>query len=429
MSFINDAIEYYRRHGAHGGVDPRLEVPYVLSLEDLRQHGVRSNRRRSPGGLSSGFDVNPRPVSKGRRSGMLGNRRNPTHRTPPQVDKKKLKTSISPAKKVAKSTPEPTPEPGPVHRNFLPSGGDPYSNLQDSGQAMEGHDDHEVPVMPPPRKVVKIHNDYFTVNLPFVVRLSSIDASVYTISSNTRPVFTWRCNSIYDPLKEIRTDPSVLPLDPTGYTLGDARHDSDIQPMGRDIWASHYKYYRVLHSEINVSVVSSCHGTSQLDTGVASPFKNKFCYGYELTDEDGKICDDVDAFLCTKRAKRKMLEPCDVQTTSYWNGTVAVTQQRNLNVSNGAISYKYTPRSWKHHVEEAGVEERWTPINQNPGIDHELHFRMFHMTGEANPSGRFSFLITGYYQVQFRECEEDFFKRYSGNTASYGGAGEDAIDD
>ena len=307
----------------------------------------------------------------------------------------------------------------------LPELDQSVSNLQRNPQ-MQGHDDHEVPVIPPPRKIAKTHPDYFTINLPVCIRIDPINVGVLTWN-NSQPLFTIRLNSIYDPLKQYRTG-----NDFEGNSLGDPMQNKNIQPKGRDIWATHFKYYRVLKSEFDVSIDSTCACECQTGAGTASPWENKFCYGYELTDEDGQISNNVDAFLTTKMAKRKMLQPAPAMQQTYWDGAGNPTVTRNTSVSHGAFSYTYHPATWRHHVEEAGVEERWTPINQNPGIDHELHMRMFHMH-YGSPAGRASILITGYYTVQFRETLDSFFKDYditdAKNIAPYTGTGHSTVDD
>jgi hypothetical protein len=281
-------------------------------------------------------------------------------------------------------------------------------------------------VIPPPRKIAKTHPDYFTINLPVCIRIDNLGVALLTYN-NTQPVFTIRLNSIYDSLKQTRTG-----NDFEGTDLGDPMQDRDIQPKGRDIWAAHFKYYRVLKSEFDISIDSTVLAASQTSSDQESPWAGKFCWGYELTDEDGQISNNVDAFLTTKMAKRKMLQPAKAYKMSYWNGTAATTVDRNMGVSHDAVSYTYHPATWRHHVEEAGVEERWTPINQNPGIDHELHMRMFHMN-QGTPNGRISILITGYYTVQFRETLDSFFKDYdvtdAKNIAPYTGVGHSTVDD
>ena len=125
-----------------------------------------------------------------------------------------------------------------------------------------------------------------------------------------------------------------------------------------------------------------------------------------------------------------MLQPAPAFEAPFYNGSTAASVTRNDGISHGAVSYSYNPATWRHHVEEAGVEERWTAINQNPGIDHELHMRMFHMS-EITPAGRISILITGFYTVQFRETLDSFFKSYNVATeiAPYTDTGHSTSDD
>lgn len=294
----------------------------------------------------------------------------------------------------------------------------PLSNSPASAP-MQGHDDHEVPVIPPPRKVAKIHPDYFTVDLPFCIRLNDIDIAGFT-RVNSEPVFTLRMNSVYDPFKQIRT--------PAGLTNPD--QDSDVQPQGRDVWAAHFKYYRVLNAKFSARITSTVAGITQQSSGTISPWNHSFAYGYELTDEDQTISTTLEAFMVTKRAKRKILEPA-TRRTIYAGGVEGSVVHYNHGLAHGGIEYDYNPSSWVHHVEEAGVEERWTPVNNNPGIDHELNFRLFHMNDVA-PAGRMAIMVTGYYRVQFREAIDATFKVYDqsgGTEATYGTGTEDPLDD
>ena len=81
-----------------------------------------------------------------------------------------------------------------------------------------GTDGDEVGVIPPPRKLSKIHPDYFTINVPQVYRLTAAAANI--LYASTTPLATIRLNSIYDPLKAARA------------TLNNPSTQSDVQPTG-----------------------------------------------------------------------------------------------------------------------------------------------------------------------------------------------------
>jgi hypothetical protein len=207
-----------------------------------------------------------------------------------------------------------------------------------------------------------------------------------------------------------------------GTGLSDPTIEIDIQPQGRDIWASHFKYYRVLHASFKLTFITDAKTDPDQDK---RPEHNSFLVGYELTDEDGEISDNMEMFMLTKHAKRQVLKPC--MTNHYWNGTT--TRSTYQNPSTTSLTYVYNPNSWDYHVEEQGSEERWTPIKQNPSIDHELNVRCMHMDASTAPTGNISLFITCNYTVQFREATDSFFKTRSTAVATYGGTGEDPTDD
>lgn len=292
---------------------------------------------------------------------------------------------------------------------------------QKPGTIMQAHDSShntegdEVPIVPPPRKMAKIHPDYFSINLPYCFREDSFNLNTFVYNNRT-PLMTIRLNSIYDPLKAIRTG-----NDTEGNPLTNPNQQSNRQPAGRDIWAAHFKYYRVLGASVKVTLVQNGRAPTQTE----SPFQNSFMFGYELTDEDGQISDRVETFCTTKNAERMMLG--SATNVTYHNGVAAVVDSTNVRAAQ--FVYKYNPAEWNYHVEEKSGEERWTPISQNPGIDHELQVRLFHLNDLFGPSGLGAVLVQINYQVQFREALDSFYKADDTTVATYGGTGEDPIDD
>ena len=264
-----------------------------------------------------------------------------------------------------------------------------------------GTDGDEVGVIPPPRKISKIHPDYFTITLPHVDKFTSINGADVEYNVQ-RPFLKIRLNSIYDPIKEINSTNPAITDDPI--------KDSDKQPQGRDIWQSHFKYYRVLEARVKLTFLNSSVNTT------TDPFWNSFAIGYELSDENAALCQRREMFLMTKHAKRAILPA----TVEHFGNTRVPSSE--------VMAYKYRPESWDFHVEEMGSEERWTPIKQNPAIDHDLNVRFFHMsTAAANV--RVGVLVQIEYDVQFREGTDAFIKTYTPGAATYGGADEDALDD
>lgn len=269
----------------------------------------------------------------------------------------------------------------------------------------------EVEVVPPPRKLAKIHPDYFTVTLPYVTRgWTSNEASfAYAV---TTPFAVIRLNSIYDPLKAAHAG------------AGAPTFNSNVQPQGRNIWESHFKYYRVLKTHVKLTFISTRHQSTN-----ARPFDEAYVVGYELIDEDQPVSNNTDMFLMTKHAKREILPPCNRILT--FDSTGAEVTRGHALPQTKVMTFTYTPGMWNHHVEELGIEERWTPILQNPAIDHDMAIRIMHLdaTTPATDGETVGVLIQLSYEVQFREATDTFFKTYNTEVATYGGAGEDPADD
>ena len=94
---------------------------------------------------------------------------------------------------------------------------------------------------------------------------------------NSQSVALIRLNSIYDPIRNAHTG-TEFPiyatnraggantvaklLDPTAATSTSSITQGTVnnvntRPQGRDIWAAHFKYYRVLRSDVKVTWVNS----------------------------------------------------------------------------------------------------------------------------------------------------------------------------
>lgn len=295
----------------------------------------------------------------------------------------------------------------------------PVSNLQAMGKRA-GTDGEEVPVMPPPSKVSKIHPDYFTISLPYIYRFDSF-ASANLVYANDRPLLRIRLNSIYDPIKEVNATVVGVGDDPL--------FDADTQPQGRDIWASHFKYYRVLGSRVKLTFLNG-YPVKIFNQGAnRTAFHNAFAVGYELVDEDGIVSNNTEMFLTTKHANRAIMGP----GYSAFEYVGTQTDELTANVRTKIMTYDYNPSNWTYHVEETGSEERWTPIKQNPSIDHDLAVRVMHLDDtnapEPTSAGLFCLMVQIEYLVQFREATDSFFKTQTTTTATYGGDGEDAVDD
>ena len=92
-----------------------------------------------------------------------------------------------------------------------------------------GGNTDEVPLVPEPKRIGKIVQDYTTIVLPFYQRIN-IDTSQVG-GTNSVDI---RLNSIYDPI--------------VGTT-------TNRQPQGRDAFAQNYQYYRVIRSSVDAQWV------------------------------------------------------------------------------------------------------------------------------------------------------------------------------
>lgn len=312
--------------------------------------------------------------------------------------------------KKSKSTSAPTA--APVHRRI-----EPVENSLQSAQ-MPGGNNMEVAVIPPPRKIVKITNDHFTVNLPFVTRTWSSAEAAFTFDV-TDPFAVIRLNSIYDPIK--KTHATKL-----------ATFNTDVQPHGRHIWDTHFQFYRVLKTHVKLTFVNNRVLHHLKDD---RPFNEHYVVGYELVDESQQISNHVDMFLMTKRAKREILGPAGFGIT-FKSGAVLpaeegdVVNQYPQKVATKVMTYTYVPEAWNTHVEEKGQEERWTPIGANPSIDHDMVIRIMHLD-KALPEATakaIGVLIQVSYDVQFRESVDSFTKTLNNDTGTYPDAEAEADD-
>lgn len=318
-----------------------------------------------------------------------------------------VKSSMSGRSKTRAGTPY-TP---PKKRNINHT----QSNLQ-SMTKRAGTDGDEVPVMPIPKKVARIHPDYFTVNLPHITRIGPGTNSTVILPANvefaeTQPIAIIRLNSIFDSFKNVNATSIGTDDDPI--------LNRDRQPQGRDIWASHFKFYRVIKADVKITWISTAPASS------LSGFFNHFVVGYELTDEDGAIADNAEMFMMTKRAAHNILKPAFVERVREGESTVIFPIRPSVVVQ----QYTYRPESWNYHVEEQGSEERWTPIGANPSIDHDMQLRMLHLDDQNTPAnGDYNLMVQINYTVQFREATDSFFKVRSTATAGYPDAEGEADD-
>ena len=114
-----------------------------------------------------------------------------------------------------------------MHRRIAPIQVSAGQNARKGARANMVNDGEEVAVVPPPAKISKIMNDYTTIKLPwheiYYGQISNV---------NSQDVLVLRLNSI--------TDPWV--------------NGTNHRPQGYIQWSTLYKYYRVLESQVNITV-------------------------------------------------------------------------------------------------------------------------------------------------------------------------------
>lgn len=280
----------------------------------------------------------------------------------------------------------------------LPNMTEPWQKVS----ARAGTDGEEVPVAKVPKLLSKVVPNHFTIDLPYVVLLD-VNPGTY-LDVNSTPIVRIRLNSVYDPI--------------VGAT-------ADVQPQGRDLWASHFKYYRVLGCHV-VLTLSNTHPNAQSAATVAKTTHfGAYVWGFELCDQDQTICGTRDAFLVSKHAKRSFIKAA--KTHVYYNGATSITIP--IEDRSDTISYTYNPNDWNYHIREVGSEERWTPIAQNPSVDHDLVVRAFHCRSDApiSDSNLMALAVQIMYTVQFMEEDEAAYKVRDVSAAAYpdGGGGAD----
>ena len=231
-----------------------------------------------------------------------------------------------------------------------------------SGKATTGHGE-EIEVVPPPKRIALAAPDYFTVDLPYAIFFH------YRVqkSATGNTVRQFSLNGIADP---------------------DLLSGSSKQPMGRDTWAQVYQYYRVLGSTCSVKIVN--HGT--LPAPETDTNRDVILAGLEWNTDSTNFVTTENAFMEAKQTKAMMIP-----------GAGGFPNLANI----GHLKHEYTPEAWHYHVDETGVEERWTPIAENPADSHIVAFRLFPSGSDDNAAGNlynidYVFNIT--YTVQFREA-------------------------
>lgn len=221
--------------------------------------------------------------------------------------------------------------------------------------------DEEVPVIPPPKVIALSAPDYFTINLPYAVTGHRSNSK-----QNLPLPFFFRLNSIFDPQ----------------ITAIGTEH----QPMGRDLWTGVYQYYRVLQSVANITIVN--YQTNEAVTGTTHP---SFIAGISpQEDNTNTTIDTREALMESKIAQWQICHPIE---TNHHSASFTMT---------------YNPEEWHYHVQESGIDERWTPIGENPPVQHLVCLHIANMRDADVRALNCQITVSMTFTVQFREANSSY---------------------
>lgn len=212
--------------------------------------------------------------------------------------------------------------------------------------------DANPPIMPVPGRIANQMSDYATYTLRYTELFTAVD-----ISANWTKQF--RINSIFDP----------------NYT------DTGHQPMGRDLLATIYNYYRVLKTEISCQL-----GTPTLvsDIGTLNTMElQPIIIGDLVGTGVSTIPTSVETLGETKRG-RCWLSPGQ-NSISKWDRTIYPGLLDETIDTNGAT--------------DQTLLSIWTPMGSNPA---EEQYYTIMADGQAGGYHTASVLVQIKYTVQFR---------------------------
>lgn len=302
------------------------------------------------------------------RSGQLrgGKKYKPTKQ--PDAPRKK-RTEAGSFKKI-------TPDPQAQHRKFAI-----YNMPAEKYKIKNVADDHEVAIMPMPKRVAKIAPDYATINLPY------FNTFMHTTTGVNFATQVIRLNSCFDP----------------SFTFASVH-----QPYGRDKYVSFgYKFYRVLNADVTIRFIQAGNSSTQLINN------HTFC-GYELTDDSADLFSDYRRMVEGKHSKTELL----LSPNLNFAGTGGHAIEMN---------YHYDPNHWDFHVQGEDTDQRWTPIGNNPLVNQFLAIHTGAAHGGISPDDvgwatAVRLFVHVNYTVQFRE--QTYIK--SGVDTTSGPTGEPA---
>lgn len=355
----------------------------ALELENIAagfaRNGFAETTGLNAGGVGGGAAVAAAPVVIGAALQQLGRgqKRKRDHSEPDNPEDGPSQTVFA-IEDISESEPEDTSE-DMAHRR-ISTGPMKRANLK-GGEATEGG---EVAVVPPPKQISKIHPDYITITLPYFENIQ-IDVSKTNGTSHT----DIRLNSIYDPI------------------VGTV---SNTQPQGRDNWAQNFQFYRVLGTNVKLTLING-----QTAGGTTNPNNLLWAWGYELIEAGAAVANGIDMFQTTKHAKRAIIGPA-ASTFDNFSSSHRISQP-----AMSVLTHEYHPESWDYHVHETGIEERWTPVGANPTNEHYMALRFIGYNGQdiSTFTGEMHLHIAIEYHVQFREVESSLLKTPDSTVATY----------
>lgn len=237
------------------------------------------------------------------------------------------------------------------------------------GQGNIGATNDEVDVVPPPAKIAKIINDYFTVQLPLGTCVDFAQTMTGQAAITKRFI---NLNTINTPLSGSNND----------Y-------------RGRNQWASIFQYYRVLKTDVKLTW-----------TQCTVPVMVGWHLHEDTSDSNWTTTRDM---MEAKHGGFDILYPhipdqFMVDNVASKTGTINEIRQQ----------YSFNPSTWEHHVTKYGTEERWTAIGGSPNVPRYIHFGAVSCGALAREDGNTdtgqSFAVRCYIQllvtVQFREAAE-----------------------
>lgn len=228
--------------------------------------------------------------------------------------------------------------------------------------------ENEAPVVPPPAKVSKIINDYFTVSLPLAnITVADIQTgdSIWSGSINLNTInnpITWTPHG-------------------TAYALQDKDY------RGLTHWATtSFQYYRVLKTDVKLTWFA--------------PTQNCLV-GWSLHE------DSSHSNWTTSRDMMEMKHGGFDLLQHHGDNTEATTDGPGGTINRVVQQYTYIPGSWDHHVSKYGDEERWTAVTTNPAPLRFMHFGVCNANGEVlTTAGTVRLMVQLLCTVQFREATE-----------------------